>query len=186
MLFENPATLSVLLILLEGGVVGLWFRRRSLRSSRLALAGLVAIPALVSVNLLYVTPRERIVALCEDLRRQVQDGNTAGIGEHLSDAFFAAGYSRAAFLARVGDRLKRVRVDEAQLRGIEVRWTHPDEAEATINAWCRVRSGEGLAWRFPSRWKLTWRRRGDTWLVTGLQAVPIPLSPVRSLDDVLR
>jgi hypothetical protein len=184
-LFESPRLLLAILVVVQFGLICLWSWRRSRVWARVVWAGFAMIPVLLIISIAVVTPREQIIGLCRMLATRVEGGDVAGIGERLADGFEAADLGKSEFLVRVEESLTRYRVDDARLRAFEVESGGRDEATAVFDATCTVRSADSFRGRLPSRWRVTLRRPDRLWLVTKVEALPTPLSPVRDLRDWL-
>ena len=185
LLFEGTWLLAALLVAFQFLLIVIWSRRRSRLWARIVWAGFVAIPSLLVLSKLVVTPTEQIVDLCRTLARLVDEGEVDAIGRHLADEFEAAKLDRTAFLERVADGLTRYRIDNPRLRAFEVEFPRDAEGVAVFNAVCRVRSADTML-QVPSRWRVAFRLFAGKWRVTGLEALPTPLSPVRNLRDWIR
>lgn len=151
----------------------IWSVRRDRRSTRLALGGLAALPVLLATSLLVVTPAERIIAVCRELARAVDEGDIAAIGARLSPKFESETLDKAAFLEVIERRLGEVRIDAPRLRSFNVEFPDADTGVATFAASGRVRTAR-MYGHFPSRWRLTFLRSGDTWLASRIEALPVP------------
>lgn len=185
-LFENTILVVTLGIVI---VLGLLVRRvltgdpalgRSLGIATIAMSGLVAI------NWLVETPRERIATLCKELGRVVDEGNVAELGDRLSSDFRAFELDKSEFLERVTNVLTNARLDQVRIRNIGVILESDDLAMATFSAYSNIRTSEGFAAALPTRWRLRFIRRGENWLVRGIESIPVPplhlKDPLRSLN----
>ena len=63
-------------------------------------------------------------------------------------------------------------VDEG-LRAFNVEFPQPSQAVAVFRANCLVRAAR-MYGQVPSRWRLTFRKQGDDWLITNIQSLPVP------------
>lgn len=186
LLFESPWLLLALLVPIQFGLICIWSWRRSLLWARFVWIGFAAIPTLLLLSVVVVTPRERIIRLCCNLAAVVEAGDVAAIGKHLADDFEAAGFDRPEFLDRVEQSLTRYRVNNASLRGFDVAFPREGEGVAVFNAVCSVRSADAYFDRLASRWRVTFRGRSRSWRVMKVEALPTPLSPIRDLRDWIR
>ena len=123
LLFESPWLLLVVLVAVQFGLIIVWSWRRSRLSARAVWTGFVAMPTLIALSLLVVTPRERVIGLCRDLASMVDAGDVAGIARHLAEDFDAAQMDRDAFLESVERSLTHYHVDDARLRRFEVEFS---------------------------------------------------------------
>lgn len=186
LLFESPWLLLILLVAVQFGLIATWSRRRTHRWTRAVWSSFAAMPALLLLSALVVTPRERVIGLCRGLAAMVEAGDVATIGQHLAGDFEAAGFSRLGFLDRIEQSLARYDVNEARLRSFQVTFPRRNEAVAVFNATCRVRSVDAFFDRLASRWRLTLRDDGRLWRVTRVEALPTALSPIRDVRDCFR
>lgn len=185
LLFERAWLLFLLLAVLAFVTIQVWAHRRNTTTARAAWAGLVAMLALPALSMVVKTPRERIQEGCLRLARAVDAGDVAVIEAHLAGEFTASSLDRDDFILRVEDALTKFRVDAVSLRAFAIT-VDEDRAIAEFNASCQVRTADASLDRLLSRWRLHWRRRDRDWLVTDIEALPMPFSPIRNLNDVLR
>lgn len=186
LLFENPFRLAAVLAVVNLVLLWSWRRRRPSRSrAALALVGLALSAALLALQAGVVTARERVQRLCHELAELVQQGDVSGVGRHFSADFSAAGLDRTAMLAAIDRTLRSDHPQDARLRGFIWTPAGPRSATVTFDVSCRV-VGSDFVEQVTSRWRLTVRLEGDRWMVTSIEALPAPLSPIRSLRDVLR
>ncbi len=186
LLFENVWLLLVTLVAIQFTLIAFWSWRRTRRSARAVWAGFAAVPVLLLLSIVVVTPRERIIGLCRDLAVMVDEGNVVAIREHLAEDFEAAGMNRDEFLDRVEQTLTLYHVDDARLRGFDITLSRNVEAVAVFNAVCRVRSVDAFLDRLISRWRLTFSGAGRIWRITRIETIPTPFSPIHDLRDWLR
>ncbi len=186
LLFERPFALFALWAGVQTLLLGRWWRRRGRRAARAVWVGLVAIPALMTISIVVVTPRERVIAICRELAGYVDDGDVLGIAGHVAGDFEANGFDRAALLEGVERALARVRVDSPRLRRFEV--TFPDQGTglATFNVTCRVRSVDFQHDLLASRWRITFHGRGAVWRVASIESLPVSPLNFRRLSEWLR
>lgn len=182
-LFENTilvvtlGTVAVLVLLVRRMLTGDPALGRSLGIATIAMSGLVAI------NWLVETPRERIATLCKELGRIVDNGNVMQIGDRLSSDFRAFELDKSEFLDRLTAVLTNARLDHVRIRDIEVVSESGDLAIAAFSAYSNIRTTEGFAAALPTRWRLRFTRRGDNWLVNGIESIPVP--PLHLKDPFL-
>ncbi len=185
LLFENLAALALVAVIVELVLLWAWAARRTRRSGRVVVVGLLLFAAMLLLSHLVVTVRERVVGLCRRLAVLADAGDVTGVGGHLAEDFAAAHWNREEFLQLVSARLREYPLDELGLSGFEVEFPSPNDATAVFDAVCRVRSPEGEWGRILSRWRLTIRRSDGGWLVSRIEAQPSPLSPVKDLRSLL-
>lgn len=186
LLFERPTLLFFLWLAVELAIVVVWSRRRTRGSTQIVVAGLLAMPLLILISIGVVTPGERIITICHELADAVAQADVVGIDRRLDDDFEAVDLNRGAFLDRVERTLARFHVQDAHLYRFSVTFPQPEMGVVEFSASCYVDALDLTHQRLLSRWRLTFRQTGRTWLVTSIEAVPTPLSPIRNLRDVLR
>lgn len=185
-LLENLWALAGFLVALEFLLVVIWSRRRTWNWARAAWIGLAMIPAGLMLSALVVTSRESVITFCWELARAVDEGDLGFITSQLADDFQADGIDRRVMVERLEQTLTRFRVDHPRLRNVEVTFTTEQSAVATLTAACGVRSVDAVFDDLPSRWRVTLRRSGDSWLVVRIESIPIPPLHLRDLRDWLR
>lgn len=183
---EHSRLLGILLVAFQFMLIVIWSWGRRQAWARAVWIGFCVMPTLVLISVFVVTPRERLIGLCRELAAMVEDSDVTGIGEHLSDGFDAAGMDRWEFIERVEHTLTWYQVDNARLRRFEVVFPDDHEAVVVFDVVCGVRSAEACIDRLPSRWRITFRGDDRLWEVTGIKALPTPLSPIRDMRDWLR
>ncbi len=186
LLFESPWLLLIILALIQIGILTIWWWRRDGSWTRAVWVGFAALPTLLALSLVVVTPTERIVHLCRELASMVDSGDVTGIGRHVADDFEAADFGKSEFLQRAGNTLKRFQVDNARLRAFEVEFPAHDQGLAVFNAVCRIRSTDFVTDWMLSRWRVTFRYNGTAWKVTRIEALPTPFSPIRNVRECLQ
>ncbi|RME40537.1 MAG: hypothetical protein D6788_03125 [Planctomycetota bacterium] len=186
LLFERIVLLVIVLASFAFASLVLWARARTPLRSRVLAASLIALVSLPVVSLMVVTPRERIIRLCHRLGRYVDDGQVERIAAALSEDFHTDNNEdKTTFLERLRRTLTDYAVDQPHLRRFDVTFDSPDEAAAAFDAYCSVRGENVYRDRLYTRWRLTFRRVSDRWLVTSVEPLPAPLSPLRGLGDLL-
>lgn len=185
LLLESTWLLLALLVACQFALICLWSWRRTRLLARAVFVGLATIPVLLVVSSVVVTQRERVVLLCEELADLLDRGELTDLSAHLSDDFSAGSMDASAFVDRLADRLRQYPIDDPVLRGFEVTFADDGGCVVTFDASAQVRSVERFMDRVRSRWRVTFRRRDNTWQVTRLEALPTPFSPIRSLGDWL-
>lgn len=181
LLFERPVALGLLGCAVVLTLLVVWRRRRTRGTARWLIGAAVSWPLSVLLSVAVVTPRERIIQHCLDMARSVEAGDAAAIARHLDDALDAEGLNRAVFVERVETTLSNVRFENVRVGPFDVVLDGASKGVALLGAICGVRSTEIVHDRFVSRWRITFVRRGDEWRVVGVEVVPTPLSPIRSL-----
>jgi hypothetical protein len=185
-LFESLWMLAAVWVPLQFILIAVWSWRRSRPSARAVWVGFAALPMLMLVSSVVVTQREQIIALCEDLGGFVEDGDVDAIGKRLADACEVEDLDRDAFLSRVEDTLARYHIWDVGLGSFETTFSSDGACAVEFHATARVRSNDIPYEWFASRWRLNFRRIGDSWLVTKIKPVPTPQGNLPSLADLLR
>ena len=172
--FEHPIVFAVLGFIALAFFLVRWLFSKELAHGKALGVTALFVSALIAVNLLVVTPRERIDASCRELGRLVDEGNVAAIDARLAQDFAAGELDRQAFLERATSTLTRTRIDLVRLHGVNVEIQDAHTATATLDARCNVRSSEGFSGAIPSRWRLEFVFREDDWLVRRVESIPVP------------
>jgi len=180
-LLERPWRLSLTLVALQFLLICLWSWRRTTPTRRAVWIGFAAMPVLIVFSASITTTRERIILLCHDLARYVEEGNAAAILARLADDFNVDGLTLGEFEPRLMGALKRYRIDRPSLSRFDVALDGSNHATAVFDAACYVRFDDAIADRVHTRWFVLLRRTRDRWLVTGVKLIPRPLSPLRDL-----
>lgn len=188
-LFEAPYTLIPILVGVELVLLGIWSRRRTPLTGRMALGGLIAIPLLVAAQFLVVTEQERIIRLCRELAKAVGQADIAAIGPHISEDFQVRCGDRLLEKSELLDEVERVLakwdVEEERLGAFEI-VVHGEAATSAFQATCRLISNDLEVPRHVSRWRIKLAKTDAAWQVTHIQPVATALSPYDSLLDLLR
>lgn len=177
--------LLVVLVAIQFVLICIWSWRRHRLAARLVWVGFASMPLLGMLNVFVVTPREQVVQTCHDLADMLEGGDVVAIGRHLADDLVVEGRTKEQLLDRLGDVLTRRRVENLRLTGFSVEFSRPNVAEAVFDATCSVRPSGAIYDRLMSRWRITFRRNGDSWRVCRVETLPAPFSPVRALRDLL-
>ncbi|MCC7293258.1 MAG: hypothetical protein IT449_14460 [Phycisphaerales bacterium] len=186
LLFESPIAWIVVCLL---GVLALlaYARIRGSNGARRAMWGVVPLLAAgLIVQNVVVTSREQLVADCRDMARKVEAGDIRGLGAMLSPRLEAARLDRKAFIEAVERTLARYHPEESRLAHFDVKFPDPQGAVVEFEASCRVVSQREVLQRLHTKWRLRFEMEGDAWKVTRIELVPMPTSPLSSLNDVLQ
>ena len=179
--------LLLLLAACDFGLICLWSWRQSRLWKRAVWTGLGMTPLLVGLSYAVVTPCEQIIDRCRALAGMVDEGDVAGLGFTLADDFEAGGLDRTDFLDRLRRMLTRYRVDALRLSSFTVALPREDEGIAEFDAFCNLRSREALFQQSLTRWRVSFRHRGESWDITGIEPLHAPpFSPFRHLRDWIR
>lgn len=126
-LLESPAALAALLALALFFLLVHW--RRTLQARPL-LVGLGLAVALLALQAVVVTPRERFVQMMLPVQRAVLQGDVDALGRALTPDFVAGDMDKPRFLDFARTQLNRVRV--SSLRRLTTRVT---PTETATDAW---------------------------------------------------
>ena len=181
LLFERPVLLFLMWLAVELAIVAVWSRRRTRGSRRVAVAGLLVMPLLMTVSFGVVTPGERIITICRELAHVVEQADVVGLDRRLDVDFEAVDLNRGAFVDRVERSLSRFHVKDAHLYRFSVTFPQPEMGVVEFNTSCFIDALDVTHQRLLSRWRLTFRQSDRVWLVTRVEAVPTPLSPIHDL-----
>lgn len=185
-LFESLWLLAVVWFAVQFVLVAVWSWRRTSTPARVVWGGFAALPLLIGLSVWVVTPRERIIQLCEGLAGFVDEGNIKAIDLRLTDDFVLEDYDRQAFLARVKRFLTEYRVDEPRLSSFRVELGDSDHGTVEFLASARVRSPDLVQDWFPSRWRLTIRQVEDEWRVSRIEVLSVGSLGVGNVLNWLR
>jgi len=185
-LFESNWLLLIVWVPVQFVLIAVWFRLRTRVTARIVWIGFTALPVLAVTSTLVETRREQVVAACHELAAYVCRANLPALDRRIAAEFQADELDREAFLTRLEQALARHRVADVSMRGFGVTFPDRDRAVAEFHAAAYVQSADLPYDRLTSRWRLTFRREGDRWLLTALEPRPTgPLDP-RRLQDWLR
>lgn len=184
--FENTVALAGVLAVFVLLLLFRWANRRDRASARALLIALAAAAGLPALSALVVTQREQVIHTCHAMACAVDDGAVAAFGEFLDGSCVVGGLDRASFLDRLEEMLTRFRVDQPRLRGFEITVDSAGRAVAEFTASAQLRSAEGNWDRVPTRWRVSLRRTGERWRVTGIESIPVPPLNLRTTSDWLR
>ena len=185
-LLDSLWILAAVLVAVQLVLIAIWSRLRSRGAGRAVWIGFAAIPTLLILSAVVVTPRERIIIICHDLADAVEANNPAGIEAYLSGDFQAGGLDRLQFMDHAEATLERFSVYYPELRRFEVTFPRKDKTVATFNVFCRIESPEAMLGWLPTRWRLTFRYVGGAWKVTNIESIPIPPLHIDDLTDLPR
>lgn len=178
--------LAVLLIVAQITLIAWWSWSRSPRAGRAVWIGFGAIPILLILSGLVRTPRERIVATVVELAQCVETEDLYGIENWLAPEFEAEPYDRAEFLAQMEAAFDRASIRSPTVHGFEISFPRSGVGVAVFQSGCRIETNEASIGWLPLRWRLTFERRGDRWLVEKIETMPVPPLHVHSLTALLQ
>ena len=183
-LFESPLLLLLCWAPVQVVLLVAWSRTRTPASAKRFWIGLVVLPALLLLQGVIRTDRERVIDRCRALVEFVAEGDVPSIEQSLAPDFLAGRRDRDAFVDRVAAVLKRNRIERPSLRAFDVSVPNDKTAVAEFTASANVITSNGLSGRVSARFRLMFIKKGDDWLIESIEIVPIPASPIRSLDDL--
>jgi len=186
MLFESLWLLAGVWVPVQFALIAVWSWRRSRRSARIVWGGFVALPVLMLLSFVVITQREQVIAVCNELGAFVEGGDVDVISARLADDCVAEQLTREEFLDRVHDSLTRYRIWDVSLRGFETTFSDSESCAVEFHAAARVRSQDLPYDWLASRWRLAFRREGDSWTVTNIKSLPTRQGNLPSLGDLLR
>ena len=174
LLFERLWLLGLVMVGLSFVMIGWWSWRRSLASARALKATLIAFPLLMLLSHLVVTDGEQMIETCNALAAAVRGDDMATIERHLSDELSVAGMDRDRFLDQVTATLTRYDVVRARLKRFNVEHIASGVGAVTFVASASIRTKDDFAMDLPTRWRVTFQREGDVWMVIKLKTIAIP------------
>ena len=186
LLFESPYLLIPASLALQFILIALWSRRRRRWCARLVWLGFAALPLLLLVQHLVVTPREQIITLCRELAEFVEDGDLMAIRARLSPDLDAEGMARDELIDLAERTLTRHHVTNARLSGFDIKFSSDDLAIARFQASCEPVTEEAFMERLRTAWHLRLRRTASGWEVIRIEMLETPFSPLSSLRQLSR
>ncbi len=186
LLFENPYLLVPVWLVGQFAVIALWSHRRQRWCTRLVWLGFAALPALLVLQHLVVTPREQIITLCRDLAGFVEEGDLKAIRARLSRDLDAEGMTRDELITLAEWTLSRYHVTDARLSDIEISFAADGTGTAQFKATCGLVTEEAHLERMRTAWCLRLRRTATGWEVIRIEMIKTPFSPLNSLHQLTR
>ena len=187
-LLESLPALLVAWVAAQFGLICLWSWRRSRGTARAVWIGFGLLPTLAGASILIVTDKERMIRLCHDMARAVEEADVDAIAERLSPELRAGELEREAFLDRLRGELTKHRVNWVELSRFDRTDADGRMNGATLefDAACDVFTSDAVFERLRTRWRWSFEWAGHGWFVTRMEALPTPFSPIRDLDGLLR
>lgn len=186
LLFENLWLLGVAWFAVQFVLIAIWSWRRTRGAARGVWVGFALLPLLIALSICVVTPREKVINLCEELAGFVDDGNVRAIALRLTDDCTAGPRDRQSFLAEVERTLTEYRVDEPSLSRFAVEFQSGTEGAVRFTAAGRVRSPDMAYDWLTTRWRLEVRLVGEDWRVSRVQTRPGGTPGIGSVLDLIR
>jgi len=184
--FESLWLLAVVWFAVQFVLIAIWSWRRTRGAARGVWIGFALLPSLMALSIYVVTPREKVIQLCEDLARFVDDGNVRAIDMRLTGDCTAGSRDRQSFLAEVERALTEYRVDEPSLSRFAVEFQSDTEGAVKFTATGRVRSPDMAYDWLTTRWRLDVRRVGKDWQVSRVETRPGGTPGIGSVLDLIR
>ncbi len=185
LLFERPAYLVPVLLVIQFVLVRRWAQRRTSQARRAMLFGFACIPLLLAVQALVQTDREALIAQCRAVAALAEKGDAEGIGHHIAAQFETEGLDRAAIVSRMQKGLKAVHPENVKLSGFDVTFQSGRRATVIFQASARVYGPYEITGRQLSKWELRFERTGGRWQIIFLSPREIVGFPFNSLRELL-
>ncbi len=183
-LFESPLLLVICWAPVQVMLLAAWSRTRTPGSAKRFWVVMLMLPAILLLQATVQTERERISDRCRSLAEFAALGDIPSIERALAPDFHAAQWDRDSFVQRTKAVLKRNRIQRPSLRGFDVSAASHKTAVAEFTASANVLTSDNLSGRVSARFRLSFIKKGDDWLILSIEIVPIPTSPIRSLNDI--
>jgi hypothetical protein len=183
-LFESPLLLLICWAPVQVVLLVAWSRTRTPSAAKRFWVMPALLPALLLLQAAVQTERERVIDRCHSLAHFAEIGDIPSIERALAPGFRAADWDRDSFAQRMETVLKRNRIERPSLRGFDVSPANDAQAVAEFTASAGVATSDHLSGRVSARFRLTFIKEGDDWLIESIEVVPVPTSPVRSLRDI--
>ena len=183
-LFESPLLLVICWAPVQVMLLAAWSRTRTPGSAKRFWVVMLMLPAILLLQGVVRTDRERLIDRCRSLAEFAALGDIPSIERALAPDFHAAQWDRDSFVQRAAAVLKRNRIQRPSLRAFDISVPSDKTAVAEFTASANVVTSDNLSGRVSARFHLTFIKKGDDWLIKSIDVVPIPTSPVRSLNDI--
>lgn len=183
LLFESPITLLIVLIVVQFCIVAIWSRIRSRRSAQIMWFGFLAIPLLMTVSWVVDTPRERIIRICHEMAEAVENGRAAEVGGFLDESIQVGQWDKDALIEQLTSLLSKYRIHAPSLSGFDFT-ERADQLTIEFAVTCGVSSIEGDFGSLPTRWRLTFRGRNESYAACAVETVPVPPLFARNLEEL--
>lgn len=170
LLFESLFGLLATLVAVNFLLIALWSWQRGRFTKRVVWSGLAAMPLLLLLSHLVVTPRERIIDLCRRLAAAVERGDVPFVVRHLDARFQWEQYDRAQFADRLKSALTRARVADIRLFRFDVAPAGDGRLIAAFRSTAHVRGDDWPYEWIAHDWKLTLRPDGTSYLIERLDS----------------
>lgn len=177
-LFEDPTTLLVAGVLIEGLLAVVLINTRQLKVVLAMVGVLLLVLAGIAIEQIVVTDYERIEAVLDGTARSLRANDVAGVLERIDP-------QAVDMRRRAEGALSQARISDAHFKDLKVRFKRlvsPPAADAEFIANIKGRyrtSIDGGAGVLIRRFRISFRRRDDRWLMTGYQDLGPPVGPGR-------
>lgn len=167
-------------------LIKLWSDSRTMRRRRIMLAGFALCVLLPVLQAVVVTHREQVEQVCQTLVKATQNGDMPEIGRNVSSNFNVGDIDRERFLTGVENALTHTKVENANLRNVQVEIHDDGSATAQFTITCRLATRDTLLPNQVSAWTVRFEHVDGQWLLIEANPRPTPLFPFSSLEDLLR
>lgn len=179
---ESPAALGLALFLVLFVLLAYWRRGGSARP---LVIGLLAGGALLLVQAVVTTPRERIAAVLAPMEAGLTAGQAGPLVALLAPDFAAGEMDRVAFRDYVEQALQRMRISWLERGRVEILAAGLDRIEAQISyrGQAVMEQGGGL---LVSRWRFEFERREGDWLIRAIEPLQLNGVPTTAWSAIQR
>jgi hypothetical protein len=167
-LFESPLSLAVVFVLVNFVLLVYWRRAGRVRP---LLIGLAAWAALMLLQAVVVTPRERAGAILNHIERDLLDRRVDALQRLLARDFAADGMDKEEFVQLVRDELARTRVGWLRRMAVELVRESGSGFTAEAGYLSDVETGQYRG-TIRSRWRIDFRKE-DIWRIREIQPISI-------------
>jgi len=182
---DQAWVLWVFLALLAAVFVLRWWRSGQITDRWRAVAVLTALVLAVAVNVLVVTPQERVIRQSSRLAETVAKANRSAFADLIATDFTAAAgrLDKAGLLAYFDLAVQRLRIEELDTGQFEATVTGA-RATVTFQATCRVVTESEIIPRLVTRWQIQFIHRSDRWLIQSIEPLPSRTVPLTSWSQI--
>ncbi len=167
-LFENLWLLLGVWVPVQFVLIAMWSWLRSTMTKRFVWSGFAALPILMTLSMMVVTEREKIIGHLNALARAVEQADIDEIASHLAEDFEARGYDREQMLRRIDARIDQYPASHVRISQVVVT-VDGDEAAVKFRGSGNIRAPEIPYQYATTLWKSKWRRIQNDWLMTSLE-----------------
>ncbi len=167
-LFENLWLLLGVWVPVQFTLIALWSWLRSTTTKRFVWSGFAALPILMTISMMAVTDREKIVEHLNALALAVEHANIDEIALHFAEDFEARGYDREGMLKRIDTRLAQYPASHVRISQVKISFDG-DEATVEFRGSANIQAPEIPYQYGTALWHSKWRRTKNSWLMTSLE-----------------